>query len=274
MRSVNIRAMLANIRRGGEAGPAYPRIMALLRDRTAWLQGGDAICIRPSPSVWRAWRLMLLGPPGVGKGTQAELLSNALGACPLATGDVFRAGRYAAMGGSIMAEAQAIMRRGELVPDDLVLALIRERLRCLHCHGGFILDGFPRTLAQAHALEALLTKEDLQLDAVISYELPETELAKRVAGRRVCASCHAPYHVDSRPPATPDVCDHCGGRVARRADDEPDAVSVRLHAYHESSAPLIEHYDRKGLLVPMSAVPVPMEILAHTLDALTARRLM
>lgn len=243
--------------------------MTPTRDRTAWLQGGDAVCLQPPPVVHRTWRLVLLGPPGVGKGTQAELLSRALGACPLSTGDVFRAAKGRELEpGSAMARAHAAMKRGGLVSDEIVLSLIAERCRCLHCKGGFMLDGFPRTAPQAQAIDELLAHEDLALDAVISYELPAAEILVRLTGRRVCPACKAVFHMTSRPPAKAGVCDQCGGQLEQRADDRPEAVQVRLAAYAADTTPLAAHYRAKGLLIPVSAAGRPEDIFARTLDAL------
>ncbi len=241
------------------------------RDRAAWLQGGTAICNLPPTDVQRSWRLILLGPPGAGKGTQAEYLARSLGACPLSTGDVFRAARgKAAPPGSAMAAAQKQMEHGDLVSDETVLALIAERGRCLHCAGGFMLDGFPRTLAQARAIDALLAKEGIQLDGVISYELPDQELLARITGRRVCPQCKTAYHVATRPPATPGICDQCKCELVHRPDDYPETVKVRLEAYAAATKPLAEHYRAKGLLIPIDASGSPGDIHAHTLDALAA----
>ena len=245
--------------------------MSTVHDRTAWLEGGNAVCFQPPRKVERTWRLILLGPPGVGKGTQADLLGNALGACPLSTGDVFRAARsHPASAGSAMARAQAAMERGALVSDDTVIALVRERSRCLHCSGGFMLDGFPRTTRQARAIDDLLAAEGLRLDAVISYELPTEEIIGRISGRRVCPQCKSTFHVASRPPKTEGVCDKCGGRLEQRADDRPEAVRVRLEAYNADTIPLTEHYRALKLLVPIQAVGRPEDIFARTLDALAA----
>lgn len=245
--------------------------MGAMHDRTAWLKGSDARCLAPPQEVQRAWRVVLLGPPGVGKGTQAELLTRALGACPLSTGDVFRAaGQRRAPAGSAMAAAQLHMARGELVPDEVVLALIRERKHCLHCRGGFMLDGFPRTLAQARSLDALLRAEDLRLDAVINYDLPLEQLADRLSGRRVCTRCKAVFHVETRRPRIPDVCDHCGSALTQRADDRPEAAAVRLEIYARATRPLIEHYRAQGVLIAVTASGSPATILAETLDALVA----
>jgi adenylate kinase len=215
--------------------------------------------------------LVLLGPPGVGKGTQAELLSRALGACPLSTGDIFRAARgKVAEPGSAMARTQACMVRGELVADEIVLALVRERCRCLHCRGGFMLDGFPRTPRQAQAIEELLAAEHVRLDAVLDYELPDAALMAHITGRRVCPGCKAVFHVTARPPARAGVCDNCGGQLVQRPDDQPETVRVRLETYARDTKPLIEHYRELGLLLPIKAAGRPEDIFAHTLDALAA----
>lgn len=241
------------------------------RDRTAWLQGGSAVCLTPPTVVQRAWRLVLLGPPGAGKGTQAELLSRSLGACPLSTGDVFRAARgKAAPPGSAMATAQKQMEHGDLVSDETVLALIAERGRCLHCSGGFMLDGFPRTLAQARAIDGLLARENIALDGVISYEMPESEILARITGRRVCPQCKTAYHVTSRPPRTAGLCDECKCALVQRPDDYPETVKIRLEAYAAATQPLAEHYRAKGLLIPIDASGSPGDIHAHTLDVLAA----
>jgi adenylate kinase len=239
------------------------------RDRTAWLQGGEASCLQPPTVVQRPWRLVLLGPPGAGKGTQAEYLSRSLGACPLSTGDIFRAARgRAAPPGSAMATAQQAMEHGDLVSDETVLAIIAERGRCLHCSGGFMLDGFPRTLAQARAIDALLAAENIALDGVVSYELPPAEILARITGRRVCPQCKTAYHVTSRPPRVPDTCDTCKCALMHRPDDYPETVKIRLEAYAAATQPLIEHYRAKGLLIQIDASGSPGDIHAHTLDVL------
>ena len=243
--------------------------MTPIHDRTAWLQGGDAVCLQPPALVQRPWRLVLLGPPGVGKGTQAASLSRALGACPLSIGDVFRAAHgQQAEPRTPMALARECMERGELVPDEIVLGLIRDRGRCLHCQGGFMLDGFPRTLPQARAIDGLLAAEHLQLDAVLSYELPDKEIMARITGRRVCPQCKSVFHLTGRPPRAGEICDQCGAALAQRPDDRPEAVAVRLEAYAADTTPLAAHYRKLGLLIPISASGRPEEIFARTLDAL------
>jgi adenylate kinase len=243
--------------------------MSSQNERAAWFRAGDAPC-DPLPHV-RPHRLVLLGPPGAGKGTQAELLSRALGNCHLSTGDLFRAAQCLPEPSPALQNALAAMRRGELVPDDVVVALVRERARCLRCPGGFLLDGFPRTAAQAEALDALLAEQGLALDAVVSYELPLEEVVSRLSGRRTCPGCKAVYHVTARPPRTQDVCDQCGGRLAQRADDRPESVRVRLHAYEESTRPLADYYARAGKLVRVPATGTPEQILLRSLTALLGR---
>ena len=250
--------------------------MSVQHDRTAWLQGGDAHCKMPPASVSDPRRLVLLGAPGVGKGTQAEMLTESLGACQLSTGDVFRAAkarsaepecRVALSPG--MEAALGFMRRGELVPDETVLQIVSERSRCLRCAGGFLLDGFPRTVAQAEALDQLLAREGV--DAVLSYELPIERIVARLSGRRTCAKCKAVFHVESRPSKVAGVCDHCGGELLQREDDRPEAVRVRMEAYEKSTAPLAEYYREKGLLVSISAEGAPEAISQRSLGALDER---
>lgn len=247
--------------------------MSTSNDRAAWLKGGTAQCSVPPSEAARPWRLVLLGAPGVGKGTQAELLHERLGACQLSTGDVFRAAKSLAPCERTPAlnEALEYMRRGELVPDTTVLAMVRERVGCLRCQGGFLLDGFPRTEAQARALTRLLEQEQIQLDAVISYELDLEKIVARLSGRRTCAQCKAVFHVITRPPRVEGICDHCGGALVQREDDRPEAVRVRMETYQQSTAPLIGYYRRQGLLVPVLAEGTPEEIFARTLAALNAR---
>ena len=244
--------------------------MTIHRDRRAWLQGDGAQCEPPRFATASPRRVVLLGAPGVGKGTQAELLSERLGACQLSTGDVFRAA------GTLkpcelspaLCEALEFMRAGALVPDATVLDVVRERSRCFHCGGGFLLDGFPRTLAQAEALDELFDAEGVRLDAVLSYELPIEKIVSRISGRRTCDQCKAVYHVEARPPRTEDVCDHCGGCLSQREDDRHEAVRVRMQAYETSTAPLAEFYRRRGLLVSIEAEGTPEEIFGRTMKAL------
>ena len=210
----------------------------------------------------------------MGKGTQADLLHQRLGACHLATGDVFRAaGKSAECDQSpAMKEALGFMRRGALVPDSTVWEMVRERLGCLRCGGGFILDGFPRTLAQAESLNQLLDTEGIWLSAVLSYELPASEIVARLGGRRTCDKCKAVYHVTERPPKVEGCCDRCDGKLFLREDDRRESIKVRLETYERSTAPLIEFYKRLGLLVQVAATGTPDEIFDRTLGEIESRR--
>jgi adenylate kinase len=247
--------------------------MADIRERTAWLKGGDAQCPEPPKQTDNPRRLILLGAPGVGKGTQAELLCQGLGTCHLSTGDIFRAAKSLATEerSPAMEAALGYMRRGELVPDETVLEMVRERVRCLRCPGGFLLDGFPRTVTQAEALEQLLAHEHMKLEAVLSYELPLEQVVARLSGRRTCSGCKAVFHVLTRPPKTNGQCDHCGAQLYQREDDRPESIRVRMQAYEQSTAPLAAFYRRQGLLVSVSADGTPEEIYQRTLKALNGK---
>jgi adenylate kinase len=242
-------------------------------DRAAWLQGPAAECNLPDP-IKNPFRLVLLGAPGVGKGTQADLLHQKLHACHLSTGDVFRAASKSTCELSpAMQEATSYMRRGALVPDATVWEMVRERSGCLHCGGGFILDGFPRTLAQAESLKTLLEEEAILLTAVVDYELPESEIVARLSGRGTCTQCRTVFHVVDRPPKTEGVCDRCGSSLFQREDDRPESIKVRLAAYRESTEPLINFYRELGLLLTVDANGSPDEIFARTITSLEHRRL-
>jgi adenylate kinase len=240
------------------------------RDRTAWLRGGQARCRIPAKAQKTPRRLVLLGAPGVGKGTQAELLCSKLGTCHLSTGDVFRAAKTlnAEECTPALIAALEYMRRGELVPDESVLELVRERLKCLRCRGGFLLDGFPRTVPQAEALEQLLQVQGVKLDAVLSYNLPLEQIVSRLSGRRTCTNCKAVFHESARPPKSDGICDHCGGRLYQREDDRPESIRVRMAAYETSTSPLVQFYRERELLLPIKAEGSPEAIFGRTLDSL------
>ena len=244
------------------------------KNRVAWLQGPSAQCEDAPANGLTPWRLVLLGAPGVGKGTQADLLNQRLGACHLSTGDVFRAAgsRGECEQSPAMQQAMGYMRRGELVPDSTVWEMVRERAECLRCGGGFILDGFPRTLGQAESLKELLDREKLALTAVVNYELPTSEIVERLSGRRTCEKCKAVFHVTQRPAKVEGLCDRCGGKLFQREDDRPESIKVRLEAYDRSTAPLIEFYQKAGLLVRVAAAGSPDEIFEITLTDLKSRR--
>jgi adenylate kinase len=150
------------------------------------------------------------------------------------------------------------------------LDIIRQRSGCLKCRGGFLLDGFPRTLAQAQVLESLMRDQDLLLDAVVDYQLPMEQIVARLSGRRVCSGCKAVFHITDRPPLVPDVCDHCGKALFQREDDRPESMHVRKQAYLDTSSPLIQFYEQRGLLVTVSADGAPEQILDRTIMTLAA----
>ena len=247
--------------------------MFLQHDRSAWIQGADVLCQMPPRHAPQCRRIVLLGAPGVGKGTQAALLSATFGGCHLTTGELFRAAQSAdaaTLSPALQAAVRA-MRAGELVSDDTVLKMIVERVRCLRCPGGFLLDGFPRTLAQAAVLDVLLGQHELALDCALSLELDDEQLIRRAAGRRICPICHAIYHTISRPPHVENLCDHCGCDLVQRTDDAPEAVEVRLRHYHAHTACLREYYADQGLLVRVDADGNPEEVFTRTLAALGDR---
>ncbi|MDD4849513.1 MAG: adenylate kinase [Gemmiger sp.] len=188
-------------------------------------------------------KLILLGAPGAGKGTQAELLSDKLGIPTISTGNILRA---ALKEGTPMGlKAKTFMDAGALVPDDVIVGIVKERLAAPDCEGGFILDGMPRTIAQGEALETMGVAIDKVLDLVVD----DAAIVGRMSGRRVCAKCGASYHIKNKPSVQEGVCDRCGGELAIRKDDEPATVQDRLKAYHEQTEPLVAFYRSRGKLV-------------------------
>ena len=168
-----------------------------------------------------------------------------------------------------MREAQDYMRRGALVPDSTVWAMVRERACCLSCGGGFILDGFPRTVGQAESLKNYMDGEHLTLTAVVNYELPINEIVQRLSGRRTCERCRAVCHILSKPPKVAGICDVCGGKLFQREDDRPESITVRMDAYNKSTAPLIDYYKNLGLLISVPATGSPAEIFERTVKLLS-----
>jgi adenylate kinase len=189
--------------------------------------------------------LVLLGPPGAGKGTQAALLSNHFHVPHISTGDILRA--ETSRGTELGARAKECMDRGELVPDELMLGIIRERLKQPDAVSGFLLDGFPRSLAQARGLEEILAGNGIPL-SVVSLEVPSEEVVRRLSGRRTCRSCGAMYHLDFEPSRTDGVCDRCGAELYQRADDREDIIEARLEVYRKETEPLLSFYRERGLL--------------------------
>ena len=191
-------------------------------------------------------KLILLGAPGAGKGTQAENLSQRLGIPTISTGNMLRAAIQA--GTPTGLEAKRYMDAGRLVPDEVIIGVVAQRLEQPDCAKGFILDGVPRTLAQAEALD----RAGVTFDKVLSIEISDREIEERMGGRRVCSGCGAPYHVKARPPKREGVCDSCGGSLVQRDDDRPETVRQRLEVYHTETEPLKGFYEGKGLLSPVA----------------------
>ena len=187
-------------------------------------------------------KLIMLGAPGAGKGTQAEILSAKLGIPTISTGNILRAAIKD--GTPVGLEAKSYMDAGKLVPDSVIIGIVAERLEKPDCAKGFILDGVPRTIAQAESLE----KAGIRFDDVISIEIPDEAIMERMSGRRVCEHCGASYHLVAVPPKVPGVCDSCGGKLVQRHDDEPETVKHRLEVYHKETEPLKDFYAERGLL--------------------------
>ncbi|MGM0584077.1 MAG: adenylate kinase [Pseudomonadota bacterium] len=212
--------------------------------------------------------IILLGPPGAGKGTQARRLVEERGMVQLSTGDMLR---EAQASGSEMGETvKAVMARGDLVTDDIVIGLIREKLESGAAQKGVILDGFPRTLAQADALEELLDSQGLKLDAVIEMQVDDESLIERVTGRFTCSECGAVYHEKTRPPKEPGVCDECGARDSfkKRPDDNEESMRTRLLNYYRDTSPLIGYYYAKGKLARIDGMASPDEVAGQLRKAL------
>lgn len=247
--------------------------MAVKRERNTWLRGPKSPCEDKPAAQKHPYRFVLLGAPGVGKGTQAEFLVGQLGTCHLSTGDIFRAAKNLPSEARTPAieEALGFMNRGELVPDATVVALVRERFECMNCDCGFLLDGFPRTVAQAEALEDILKARKIKLDAVLNYEMPIEKVVDRIGGRRTCSKCKAVFHVTNMPPKKAGICDHCGAELFQREDDRPESVRVRMQAYARSTAPLTDYYGHKGLLISISAEGSPEDIFTRTMKELDRR---
>lgn len=196
--------------------------------------------------------LILLGGPGAGKGTQAKKLIEKYGIPQISTGDILRAA--VKKGTELGLKAKSYMDQGKLVPDELIIDIIEERLKQPDCQKGYMLDGFPRTVVQADALDNLLKRMESKIDHVISIDVDKEELVKRLTGRRTCRQCGAMYHVMFNPPKKEDVCDNCDGELYQRDDDNEKTVRSRLDVYEKQTYPLIQYYKEKGLLRPIDGV--------------------
>jgi adenylate kinase len=211
-------------------------------------------------------RVVLLGPPGAGKGTQAKLLQEAFAACQISTGDILR--KAVAEQTRLGKEAAQYIDRGALVPDDVIVGLVAERLKEKDCEKGFILDGFPRTIPQAESLDAMLRDMRLSLNRALSVQVPRSVIIERLAGRRSCKNCGALAHVVFSPPKKEGVCDRCGGELYQRQDDKEETVAHRLKVYEQQTAPLVDYYRRRGLLREIDGVGAIDEIRSRVTAAL------
>ena len=203
--------------------------------------------------------LIPLGPPGSGKGTQAKRVSDKRGLAHLSTGDMFRSAIQA--GTPMGLKAKSFIDKGDLVPDDVTIGLIADRIQAPDCKAGFILDGFPRTLPQAEALNGLLKEKGLSVGKVILFEIPDEELVGRLTGRRVCGKCGAMYHIAASPPKKADTCDKCGtSPLTQRSDDKEDVIRNRLAVYHKQTSPLVDFYTKSGKLQRLDATRPPDQV--------------
>ena len=206
--------------------------------------------------------LILLGAPGAGKGTQAEVICNHLSIPAISTGNIIR--EALSKGTEMGLKAKSFIDAGQLVPDDVVIGIIKERLAKDDCKNGFILDGFPRTIPQAEALDNM----GIVIDKVIDIEVPDEKIVTRLSGRRVCSKCGASFHLEHRKPAKEGICDVCGGELIQRKDDHPDTVLDRLKVYHEQTEPLKGYYEKAGLLTIVEGQEDVADTTALTLKAL------
>jgi adenylate kinase len=196
-------------------------------------------------------KLILLGAPGAGKGTVAKRLTQLDGSVQISTGDILR-GAVAA-GSELGKKAEAFMKAGDLVPDDLIMGIMEQRLQESDCANGFLLDGFPRTIPQAEALKDLLNRINVSLDFAVEIDVPRDVILDRLTTRRTCVDCGAIYNVKSMPPKVEGICDKCGGKVVQRDDETEEAISNRLDVYNEKTAPLVDFYKNEGMLLTVSA---------------------
>jgi len=190
--------------------------------------------------------LILLGPPGAGKGTQAKMVAQKYSLSHISTGDMFR--ETAASASELGNKLQSFMSQGKLVPDDVVIEVVKTRLAKPDCVKGFLLDGFPRTVKQAEELDKLLAEKNRKISIVLNIDLNDSEIVKRLSSRRVCIGCGASYNLVTQSPKAADVCDQCLGKVVQRTDDNAETVMNRLNVYHEQTSPLIDYYSRAGVL--------------------------
>jgi adenylate kinase len=211
-------------------------------------------------------RIVLVGPPGAGKGTQAQFIASHQSIPKISTGDIFRAN--VSQGTPLGQKAKAYMEAGDLVPDEVTIAMVRDRLAEEDARDGFLLDGFPRNVAQAEVLDKMLSEMGTALDVVLELVVDDDEVVRRLSGRRTCRSCAHVWHIDFDPPAKDDVCDHCGGELFQRDDDREETIRHRLEVYADQTAPLVGYYAQRGLLVGIDATGPVEDVTERAIAAL------
>ena len=210
-------------------------------------------------------KIIMLGAPGAGKGTQAKMIADKYGVPHISTGDIFRANIK--NGTELGMEAKKYMDQGLLVPDELTVRILLDRVAQDDCKNGYVLDGFPRTIPQAEVLDSELTKLGDHIDYAINVDVPDENIVKRMSGRRACLTCGATYHIEHVPPKKEGICDVCGSELVLRDDDKPETVKNRLNVYHEQTQPLIDFYTEKGVLKSVDGT-VPMEEVFAAITAI------
>jgi adenylate kinase len=213
-------------------------------------------------------KIIMLGAPGAGKGTQAKQIADKYSIPHISTGDIFRANIKE--GTELGKKAKTFMDQGLLVPDDLVVDLVVDRIKQADCSNGFVLDGFPRTIPQAESLDAALEKINEKMDYAIDVDVPDENIINRMSGRRACINCGATYHVVTIPTKVEGICDRCGNPVVLRDDDQPETVKKRLEVYHEQTQPLIEYYTKQGILKSVDGTQPMMDVFAAIVSVLGA----
>ena len=213
-------------------------------------------------------KIIMLGAPGAGKGTQAIQIAEKYNIPHVSTGDIFRANIKG--GTDLGKEAKSYMDKGQLVPDELTVRILLDRVAKDDCKNGYVLDGFPRTIAQADALDKAVTELGESVDFAINVDVPDENIVKRMSGRRACLKCGATYHIEHVPPKKEGICDSCGSELVQRADDKPETVNERLKVYHDQTQPLIEYYDKKGILKTVDGTKDMEEVFANIVKILEA----
>ena len=211
-------------------------------------------------------KIVMLGAPGAGKGTQAVNIAKEFGIPHISTGDIFRANIKNQK--ELGMKAKSYMDKGALVPDDITIGMLLDRIVDNDCKNGFVLDGFPRTIPQAESLKAALSLQDARIDHAIDIEVPDEVITKRMGGRRSCPKCGGTYHIAFNPPKQEGICDNCGTELVQRSDDKPETVLERLKTYHDQTQPLIDFYRNEGVLTEVDGTKKPDEVLADILGAL------